>query len=251
MADIGLVLSGGGARGIAHLGVLQALDESGIKPNVISGVSSGALVAALYAAGHKPKELLKLIKAYSRPNLVNIIKTPLGLFSSTGLLHLLKDTIKDNDFAELHTPVHIVATDIVNNRSVSFSSGELFEVITGSAAIPGLSSPVHVGDYHLADGGILNNLPVECIRDKSDKIIAVHVNNFSDDKRTAFSRVELLDKCFHMSIAAQVAKSAEQADLLLEPRICELPMFDLDHADALFKAGHRCTLQHMEQLKQW
>lgn len=249
MTDIGLVLSGGGARGIAHLGVLQALDENGIKPNLISGVSSGALVAALYAAGHKPKKLLKLIKAYSKPNLVSIIKTPLGLFSSTGLLHLLKDTIKVDDFARLHIPLHIVATDIVNHRSVDFSSGELFEVIIASAAIPGLSSPVNVGVYQLADGGILNNLPVECIRHKCEKIIAVNVNNFNGDKRTAFSRMQLLDKCFHMSIAPQVAKSAENADLLVEPPVCEFPMFDITHANDLFRAGYRCTLQQLQKIR--
>ena len=245
MAEIGLVLSGGGARGIAHLGVLQALEETGLRPGIISGASVGALTGTLYAAGHKPKHILKLVKKYSRPNLSKIIQSPLGLFSSSGLLSMLTEVIKIDDFGHLKIPVYVTATDMVSNKPVTFSKGALFQPIIGSAGMPGLFSLVEVAGHQLADGGILNNLPVECIKGKCAKIIGVDVNNFQSDTRTQLGRMQLLDKSFHLAIRAQVAKSAHKCDLLLEPPVCEFSMFDTEHADELFKIGYRYAIQHI------
>jgi len=251
MANIGLVLSGGGARGIAHLGVLQALEETGLPPDIISGVSAGALIGALYAGGYKPKQLLELVKSYSKLNLANIIQSPLGLFSSSGLLHFLNETIRVDDFDHLQIPLYVTATDMLSNSSVSFSKGLLFQPIIGSAAIPGLFSLVEITGYKLADGGILNNLPVECILDKCDRIIGVNVNNFQNDTRTQLGRMQLLDKSFHLSIAAQVAINGQQCSLLLEPPVCQFSMFDMNNADSLFRAGYNSVMEYFDQLTAW
>jgi NTE family protein len=117
---IGLVLSGGGARGIAHIGVLQGLEEIGIKPDLISAVSSGALVGVVYAAGYTPAKILEIVKEYSSPGFIKRIRHPGGLFSQEGIHELLKTMIPGNDFADLKIPLFVTATDINNNKPVVF-----------------------------------------------------------------------------------------------------------------------------------
>jgi len=247
---IGVVFSGGGARGIAHLGGLQALEELGIRPAMISGVSAGALIGALYAAGKSPMEILEMIKQQSHSSLAAAILFPGGLFSYKGLRNLLKSVIPSDDFADLKIPLTVTATELATGTSVRFSQGSLYDVLLGSAAIPGLFDPVKVGNCHLVDGGVLDNLPVACIRESCDKVLGIHVNKFNKGAEK-LTRPQVIDRCFHLAIAPGVAANAMLCDLLVEPDTSGCTIFDTQKASQLFTAGYKAIMHEKEVLNSW
>ena len=152
---IGLVLSGGGARGFAHLGLIQALNEAGIFPDVISGTSAGALVGVLYADGYNPKEILKLMNAGSRFDLMRPALPREGLLQINGIAKILKTSLRAKSFSELKIPLFVSATDLNNGKAVYFSEGELLEPVIASASIPVLFQPVKINNISYVDGGVL------------------------------------------------------------------------------------------------
>jgi NTE family protein len=248
---VGVVFSGGGARGIAHLGGLQALEELGIRPAMISGVSAGALIGALYAAGKSPGEILEMIKQQSHSSLAAAMLFPGGLFSYKGLRNLLKSVIPSDDFADLKIPLTVTATDLVTGTSVRFSQGNnLYDVLLGSAAVPGLFDPVKVDNHQLADGGILDNLPVVCIRDSCDKVLGIHVNKFYEGAEK-LNRLQVIDRCFHLAIGPGVAANAMLCDLLVEPDTSGCTIFDTQKAGQLFTAGYKAMMYEKKVLKSW
>lgn len=240
----GLVLSGGGARGIAHIGVLQGLGELGISPDIISGTSSGALIGALYAAGHAPHRILELVKAHSSASLVRMALFSDGLFSAAGLKHILEAAIPKDNFEHLPIPLFVTATDINAGRPVAFSRGPLHELLVASSAIPGVFTPVRHRHYDLVDGGITDNLPAGCIKPLCDRVIGVHVNKLSNLNFRNKGRLETIERCFHLAIANTVAASALLCDQLIEPDLGHYTMFDVKYADELFKAGYLAVMAH-------
>ncbi|CAN5356604.1 patatin-like phospholipase family protein [soil metagenome] len=248
---IGIVLSGGGARGIAHLGVLQGLTELGIQPSIISGVSSGALVGALFAAGHSPKEILAIVKKNASPGLARMIIFSGGLFSAGGIKQIAKVTMPGDDFSKLHIPLYVTATDINSGTSATFSQGPLYDVLIGSSSIPPLFAPLKNRRQHLLDGGILNNLPVECISGKCDRIIGSHVNKLYPEKAGKLTRLQILDRSFHLAIADKVAINAALCDLFIEPPLRAYSMFDVKHADQIFKTGYQTIMKEKQLLLSW
>jgi NTE family protein len=245
---IGLVLSGGGTRGMAHLGVLQALEELGAQPSVISGTSSGALLGALYAAGNPPKEILKMVKAHSSSSLIKMFIAPGGLFSASGLMDILRSAIPANDFAKLAIPLFITATDMAGGQTVTFSEGALYDVLIGASSIPGLFTPVKHGSQYLVDGGVMNNFPVECIRHKCDKVIGSHVNKIYSYQRKSLNRMQILDRCFHLAASGAVAEQAKHCDVLIEPDLSGYSMFEMTHANKVFKIGYKAAMEQQELL---
>jgi len=243
---IGLVLSGGGARGVAHIGLLKGLEELGIRPDVISGASSGALVGALYAAGNSPEQILELVKAHSSSNMIMMVFD--GLFSALGLKRILESATPENNFESLSIPLFITATDINAGLAIAFSEGPLHELLIASSAIPGLFTPVKYAHHYLADGGVMDNLPVHCIRQQCNKIIGSHVNKPGTDNFRKKSRLEVMERCFHLAIANTVNSSALLCDQLIEPELRRYTMFEMKYADQIFKAGYRSVMQEKEKL---
>ena len=168
---IGLVLSGGGIRGIAHLGVLQALSEAGIKFNKISGTSAGSIVGALFAQGIEPAEILKVFMQTRLYNYIRPAFNAKGLMSLDKIRTLLLEYIPHNSFEGLKTPLIITATNYNECKVRYFSSGELINPILASSAIPVFFKPIKIDGKIYIDGGILNNFPVEPLRLDCDFII--------------------------------------------------------------------------------
>jgi NTE family protein len=243
---IGLVLSGGGARGVAHIGLLKGLEELGLRPDIISGASSGALVGALYAAGHSPKQILELVKAHSSSYM--IIMAFDGLFSAAGLKHILDTAIPKNNFEALSIPLFVTATDINAGLPVAFSEGPLHELLIASSAVPGLFTPVKFETHYLVDGGVSDNLPVNCIKGKCEKIIGSHVNKLVNGNFRQKGRLEVIERCFHLAIAKTVHSSALLCDHLVEPDLQRYTMFEMKYADSIFKAGYQEVMKEKGKL---
>lgn len=248
MNKIGLVLSGGGARGIAHLGVLQALVELDMRPCMISGVSAGALIGAFFSAGYSPLQILDIAKEQSSFMMARLILSREGFFSYKGLKALLTRYLKEDSFENLEIPLYVTATDISDGTSVTFCKGPLHDVLIGSSSIPALSEPVPVKNYRLLDGGILNNFPVESLQGKCDSIIGCHVNKLYKGNDLRLNRLYLLEKSFHLAIAAGVMQRSIACDVFLEPPLADYGMFEMKDADRIFELGYEYTMAHHDQL---
>ncbi len=180
---IGLVLSGGGARGFAHLGLIQALNDAGIYPDVISGTSAGALAGVLYADGHTPKEILKLMNSGSRLDFMRPALPREGLLQIGGIVKILKTSLRAKTFEELKIPLYVSATDLNIGKAVYFSEGDLFDPVIASASIPVLFQPVIINNIYYVDGGVLDNLPVRPIENKCKFAIIAIYKKFSASYR--------------------------------------------------------------------
>lgn len=249
--EVGLALSGGGARGIAHLGVLKALDELGVNICMISGVSSGAIAGVLYAAGIKPDEILRLIKELS---IFNIMRPAFKI----GLMHLeeveklyVKQLGAGVKFEDLNIPVVISATDMNEGITVYYSSGELIKPLLATSAVPILYKPVEFEGKLLNDGGLLNNLPLEPLSSNCDVKIGVHVNPINH-KANITSMRGMVERSVLLAINNNVKLRMHLCDMLIEPQ--ELKHYRLTNfrkADEIFDIGYRYTMhleKHIRQL---
>jgi NTE family protein len=177
----GIVLSGGGALGFAHIGALQALEEAGIKPPVVSGASMGALIGAMYAYGYSPQEMTDIIereKLYKRSKIFdfNLFRKK-GMSNHKKMIKILNNIFPVNSFDSLQRFFALSMTDFINLESEYVSSGGyLKEKLTASASIPAVFDVVKIEDKIYVDGGVMNNLPIEPIRDMCKKVIMIDVN---------------------------------------------------------------------------
>jgi len=174
-----LVLSGGGARGIAHIGVIEELEKNGFEISSIAGTSMGAVVGGVYASGKLEayKDWLYTLDKMKLFNLLDFSFTTEGLVKGDKLFHKMKEFISDQNIEDFGIPYAAVAADIINKKEVIFTEGNVFNAIRASVAIPTVLTPVKTADGLLVDGGVINNIPIEYItRTPGDILIAVNVN---------------------------------------------------------------------------
>lgn len=177
---IGLVLSGGGIRGIAHLGVLKALKEKNIAITHITGTSAGAIAGALYANQVDPYDALKI---FQNTRLLRLLKLAFGkpaLLNLESSYKLFREYLPHDSFEQLKIPLTITATNFNNGKLAYFSHGEnLIKKVLASCCIPGVFTPIVIDDNFYVDGGVLNNFPVEPLLSKCDYIIGSSCNHLS------------------------------------------------------------------------
>ena len=244
----GLVLSGGGARGIAHAGVLKALDELKLKIDSISGVSSGAIIGALYASGKNPDNILKLTADANIFDLMDFRIGKPGFFKTEAIRKTLEKNINNDSFDGLSIPLTVAATDFINGNIKYFSSGALIEKLLASAAVPVIFQPVVIDGNSYVDGGLLNNFPVEPLLKNCDIIIGVHVNPLDTSIHELDMRT-MVERSFHMSIAHTVELKKEKCSVFIEPlELCSYRIFDMSHTDEIFEIGYRATMQLKEKI---
>ena len=251
MAQLGLALSGGGARGIAHLGVLAALEELQLPVAQLAGVSSGAIASVFYAAGFAPREILRLLMA------TNVFRLTRPAFSRFGLLHL--DAVEQLlarhlgatvSFEDLNKPVTLVATDLMAGESVYFNSGLLLPPLLASSAVPIVYRPVEYQGRQLVDGGLLNNLPVEPLLGKPElRVVGVHCNPINREARIPNFR-RLIERTMHLAINANTAGRKNQCHLLLEPpELRHYRPLGYRRGPELYDIGYRYAMSQAEALQ--
>lgn len=231
------VLSGGGARGFAHLGVLEACAEFGIVPGAISATSAGALVGAYIAAGLAPGEVVDLMRS----------KVP-GLFSRWRILRgdrltqnrirtFLEATLPVQRIEQLPMPFFVSITDQATGRQCLRHEGELVPALLAASAVPVLFPPVAIGQGRYVDGGLSNNLPIEPFNDRRSEVIAVYVNPLAPlNGRLNFR--ETIDRTVHLSFREVVARSSEGCRLYIEPpELAAFGILDLHQAERIRAIG--------------
>lgn len=246
--NIGLVLSGGGTRGFAHLGVIQALNEAGIFPDVISGTSAGALIGALYADGYTPLEILKLLNSSSRLDFMRPALPREGLLQNNGIIKILTISLRSRNFEELKIPLFVTATDLNNGKPVYFSEGDLFDPVIASASIPVLFQPVKIGDISYVDGGVLDNLPIRPIENKCRILIGSFVNAVGYMKKVS-GLINIAERTFMLSMSKEVYEKSKKFDLFVAPlELRNYKLLNPEKAQELFEIGYNATNQKLAEI---
>lgn len=238
----GLVLSGGGARGIAHIGVLKAMEELKIKIDVISGVSSGALVGAFYGSGIKPEKILQIASAANLFGLMDFRIGRPGLFKSEAIRKTLEKNLAENSFEKLSPQLIVTATDFINGQTRYFSEGDLINTLLASSAIPVILQPVIIDGKLYVDGGLLNNFPVEPLLGNCEVIIGVHTNPLNTSIKD-FSLRMVVERSFHMAIAHTIEHKKEKCSIFIEPpELSRFRVFDMRHANEMAEIGYKAGM---------
>ena len=243
---IGIALSGGGIKGLCHAGVLKALEEQGIKPDIISGVSAGAVVGALYADGYTPDEIAKLFEDISFRRMTKLRIPDGGLFRIDAFENFIFKNMRAKTFEELNIPLRIVATNLDKGQSVVFSKGNLIDPIVASCSVPVLFTPKKINGIHYVDGGVLKNFPVSTIRDNCDKVIGINASPLVADEYK-LSLMNVASRTYHFMFKANILHDKELCDLLIEPvDMGNYDTFEVDKGREIFELGYQSTKQLLE-----
>ena len=244
----GIILSGGGARGFAHAGILKALEEAGIRPDVISGVSAGAIVGALYANGHSPDEIYEIFS--QGKNIFDFVRMRFpgtGLLRMTGLKEKLTRHLSVGKIEELKIPLYIAATNINRGEITYFQSGDILERVMASAAIPVLFDPVEIGGELYADGGILDNFPVTPIAEKCDRLIGISLNPIHPEEDFD-SLFRIAERTFRLSVSSNISPKIDLCDLVFEPEeLGEFGLLDSSRGKEMFDVGYRTASEKLKR----
>lgn len=240
---IGIALSGGGSRGLAHLGALKALEELGIKPTVIAGSSAGSLVGAFTAAGYSPDFIFEAIQSLGILNSIKFAFNRFGLFKMDKLETILLKYIPHNSFEKLKTPLIVCATDIEKGVAVYFSEGELIKPVIASCSIPGIFEPIKFQNRILVDGGVTNNFPIEQLEGICDFIIGVNVTPVSNEMPINSAK-DILTKSLYLAIRNNSAEKLKRCDIAIEPtEIYNYNGLSLSKSKEIYQLGYENTLR--------
>lgn len=227
--------------------MLEALESQAIRIDALAGASAGAIAAALYAAGHKPREIKEMLKDQSFFGFSRIKLSGGGIFNMEGLRKLLEQHLGATRFEDLPIPLFVAATDLADRKTVFFSDGPLVDALLASSCVPFVFEPVNYRGRQWVDGGILNNFPTEPLKDHCDYLIGSHVNRLADDPpgQTTLRKMQVVERCFHMAIAGSVYAKASQCDLFLDPpELARYSLFDIRDAEEIYGIGFRhCLLR--------
>lgn len=247
--QIGIVLSGGGARGIAHLGVIKGLFELDLFPTHLSGTSAGAIAGAMIAAGYSPEEVLDItlktnLLKYFRPAL-----SRMGLFKIDSAEVLFSQYLPHDSFDKLHIPLVITATDIKAGESVYFSEGPLIKPLLASCCLPGIFEPIVFQQKTLVDGGVLNNLPVEPLENTCDMLLGIHTNPYGEIPSVGSMRT-VLQRSLYLAINNQTRLKFDKFDYIFEPpQMQAYDVFDLKKGREIFAVGYRHIKSKRHEIK--
>lgn len=267
---IAFTLGGGGARGAAHIGVLVELERLGIRPNLITGTSIGGLVAALYAAGQTPEQMLVFFQKLGLGQMYALPGSVPSLSSNSKIEKLLEETIGRITFADLKTPLAVVTTNLIARREVVLDEGDVISAVLATIAFPLLLPPVELPGQVLVDGGIVNNVPFDVARARGATfVIAVDLSNtapfgapdtaekprtgliaraltITRRNRTLQILSAVVDMLTVQSLNARLAIS--QPDVLIRPKLGTIGLLDFHRWNEGMEAGKTAVLDVAEQL---
>ena len=245
--NLGLALSGGGARGFAHIGVIKLLEECDLHPDIIVGTSAGALMGVLYADGYKPEEIMTLFNGREFSEFASLQIPKMGLFDSSKFHKFIKKTIRAKDLSELQIPVTVMTTNLDNGEAHAFTSGPIPDIITASCSVPIIFNPVKIDGTHYVDGGLFNNFPVSIIRDKCDAVIGSNVSPVVPDKYNK-TIVGIAERSYHYLFKANTDKDREICDILIETdEFSDYKMFDINKVETIAEVGYNSAVRSFDE----
>lgn len=245
----GLVLSGGGTRGFAHLGVIKALEEKGLRPDIISGVSAGSIAGALYADGNDPEEIYKQLASHRLLDYLDITIPQKGMVGMSGFEKTLINLLSAKTFEELGIPLIVFAVNMNTAEYTRFDQGDLISAIKASSSIPVVFPPVKIDDYYYLDGGIINNFPIESLIDCCETIIGVNVNPIGKVSRLGNLK-QIAERTFHITLRYQASNKEDMCDIYIEPaKLDQYGLLDVSKAKDIFQIGYDEAIKVLEKGK--
>lgn len=248
---IALALGSGSARGLAHIGVLQVLEEEGIQVCGVSGCSMGAVVGSIYASGTDLKMLQKLIQEMSYKELFDYGVPRAGLVRGKRFTELIRILTKEKNFDQLEIPFNCVACDIRAGKNRVFDEGPVFKAVRASMSIPAIFTPVTLDDTLYVDGGVLDPVPVEAARlFHPDYVIAVDVGLQEKEENINENTWEILMRSMDlMGIRAKLHETST-ADVLINPKVRHTAKYTNEDAEETIEIGRKATIDALPQIKQ-
>ena len=246
--ELGLVISGGGARGIAHLGALQVFREWGLAPDIISGTSAGAIIGAFYASGMEPEDIFEFIRSTEIFSFRKYARSKPGFVDTEKFYDNFRECFTSDSFAALKLPVLVTATNLLSGTPVVFSQGELIRPILASAAFPGVFTPVRIGDTYYIDGGVLNNFPVDLLVGKCRKLIGVYANPFELKGYKDFKHsLSILERAYQIRAAYDSLPKFNDCTLVISPQgLKRFNTFDLNDLETIYQLGYESALRTLD-----
>ena len=243
--SVSLALSGGGARGVIHLGVLHALDENKIKIDAISGTSIGAIVGALYCAGLSPIDIKNLTGSNSFRKVFHLSWSNKGMLNMDKMMKLLSKFIPKNSFDALNIPFYCCVSNLNKGNYEIINSGDLYKAVAASASIPIIFEPVKINDEFYVDGGLFNNLPTEPLIENYNNVIGVHVNNYRPSEKHSVKTSA--ERIVSLVIRRNVTPNLKQCDFVIEPFVSKhIGVLDFYDTEFLFDLGYKEAITLIE-----
>ncbi|MBO5223956.1 MAG: patatin-like phospholipase family protein [Clostridia bacterium] len=244
---IGLCLGGGGARGFAHIGVLKAFEEYGVKYDLCVGTSAGALVGALACCGMKAED----IYAYGEKLSMRDIRSKNLLISAStdGIKKIITDNVGNRNIEDLPTKFCAVATDLVSAREILLTEGELGCAVSASCCVPQFFKPVVMGELHLVDGGLLNNIPADvCRMLGADYVITVDVNPTRYVGTDELGSIAVIKASFSIMMANSSYKGYLNSDVMIKVDTDKFKSYSKDGFDEMYALGYEAGKQAIPEI---
>lgn len=246
---IGLALGGGSARGLAHIGVLQYLEELQIDLAYIAGTSSGSIIGALYASGYSTDDMIAIAKGTSWRDLSRLVVPRRSLLNTDRMEQKLEELLQGKHFEEMDIPFVAVCTDLYSGSLAVLLQGSVAKAVRASCSLPGIFPPVAWEDYLLVDGGLIENVPVRTVREMgAEFVLAVDLYASMDRTPQADNVIGVLLRSFEISQHSQCLSLFQTADVCIEPRLAGESLVDLSRVDEYVAAGYDAAMACHEQL---
>jgi len=248
--EIGLVLSGGGVRAIAHIGLIKVLLENNIIPTRVSGTSAGALVSALYAAGYSPEEMLAFFDETPLLKFSLYARNKPGIMDSDKYTIYFKKYFPSDSFESLKYPLTVTATDLIHGKLTYFESGDLIKPLIASSALPPIFSPIEINGSLYSDGGILNNFPIEPLSMHCSKIIGSFVNPIDKIEPSEINNsFKLLYRVFHIGLDSNNIKKFNQCCYVFSPpKINKIGVLDSNAIKNAYTIGYEHAKMELDKI---
>ena len=246
---LGLALGGGACRGTAHLGVLKALEEEGLRPGFLCGTSAGAMAAAFYAFGMPPEEIRNVARNLRWLKATNFTFSKLGLLSNNEIGKFVEKYLGEVVIENSSIPLAIVAADISSGEKVVFKTGSLATAIMSSTCIPGVFMPAQVKGRMLVDGAIVENVPVTVLKEMGAKV-CVGVDLGSGGYRQPESLVEVVLNAFSIAIDRTIHNTSDQADVIIRPSLAGYSLTDSGNSIKLYAEGYRSGIMALDEIRE-
>lgn len=247
---IGLALGGGAARGFAHIGVLQVLEEQGIKPEVVVGTSAGSVVAALYAAGKTPVELGTLAMTLDESTMTDWVFPGRSVMKGEALARFVRGFTNGKSIEQMAIPLGIVATDLGTGQPILFRRGDPGTAVRASSSVPAMFEPVRIGGREYVDGGLVSPIPVRYARQMgAELVIAVDISAIPEGQPTK-GAVDILLQTFNIMGHSISQYELQDADVVMRPKLSGIGGGDFGNRRLSILAGREAALTVLAQLKE-
>ncbi|MDM4766134.1 patatin-like phospholipase family protein [Pelomonas sp. SE-A7] len=247
---IGLALGGGAARGFAHIGVIQVLEEQGIKVDLVAGTSAGSLVAALYASGRNGNEMAQLAESMDEGSITDWAFPTRGLIRGEALARFVREKTGNKLIEQMPLPLGIVATDLSDGSPILFRTGDTGAAVRASSSVPAVFQPVHIGNRDYVDGGLVAPVPVRFARQMgAELVIGVDITSPPEEKPGS-DPLRMLLQTFSIMGRSINTFELRDADLVIRPALNGIGSADFTARKRSIQAGREAAQALLPQLRQ-